>query len=306
MTWLLYLLSYLPFGFLHIVSRFNFALLYYGIRYRRTVVQENLLRSFPNETAIWRKNIEKKFYQNFCDLMVESLKTTSCSKSHLRKRCVFTEQSSIFLEDSLKAKQNCLVICSHLANWEWLPLALSLETKFKLFGVYKPLSSLKMNTFMLKTRERFGVKMITSKELRGFFGKPKNFPYLIGLVPDQAPHDYSKAFQFEFLNQMTYFFPGPGILCAQHGLLPVYVWMRRAGGRSRFEMGTDPIHINENESLSNFELEQIERVAKAHAVSSLETTRAYRIVKEYSKLLENQIKMAPEDWLWSHKRWKKR
>ena len=303
MTTVLYLVSLFPFFILHWISNFLFLVIYHVIGYRRKVVQENLLRSFPNETSKWRKQVEKIFYRNFCDLMVETIKTSTISKEELLSRCKFTTHENA--RQWFHARANMDGISSHLANWEWMALATGIELPFDCYVVYKPLSSPRMNQFIIKSRGRFGLKLVPIKGVRTFFETPHEKPYLLGLLSDQAPHDYSRAFEVEFLNQKTYYVPGPGLLAVKYELTPCWGWMRRVG-RSRFEWGIDPVLPDTSVALTSDESAQIARIAKAHDVTLAASEQGYRLVKEYSRLLEIKIKMAPADWLWSHRRWKSR
>ena len=297
------LLSWLPFPVLHLFSRVIYFWIYWVFGYRRKVVRENLRRAFPNESDTWRLNIERKFYKNFADLIVESIKTTTITLQELESRCHFTGKANADQWFAEGVHVNGL--SSHLANWEWLPLTLGPATKQNCFAIYKPLSNQKINQFMVKSRERFGMNMIPIKKTREFFESKQDKPYIMGLLSDQAPHDYSKAFEVEFLNQKTYYVAGPGVLTVKYNLKPAISWMRRVG-RSRYEWSLEPLHVDETSRLSEFEDAQVDRISKAHNLTLQQATLAYRIVKEYSRQLEIQIRAAPEDWLWTHRRWKTR
>ena len=67
-------LSIHPFWLLYLKSDCYFFLIYHLLRYRRKVVRENLLRSFPEKDAREIKSIERRFYHNLCDLFVEAPK----------------------------------------------------------------------------------------------------------------------------------------------------------------------------------------------------------------------------------------
>jgi KDO2-lipid IV(A) lauroyltransferase len=294
MTGALRLFSYLPFFILHAFSRLVFVVLYYGLGYRRKVVRENLQKSFPEKSLRDIKSIERKFYRNFCDLMIETIKSTSITREELLKRCHFTGKANADRWFSEGVNLNGL--SSHLANWEWLGFTMCIETKQDCLAVYKPLSDPKMDSFLLKTRARLGLRLISMQNLRAFFQETHARPFLLGLLSDQAPHDYEKAF-------VIHYFAGPGVLTVKHDLTPCWGWMKRSG-RSRFVWGLEPVNPNLNEALTRDEQDQIDRVARSLELTPADSERAYRIVKEYSRLLEERIKMNPEDWLWSHRRWK--
>ena len=69
-----YCLSIQPFWLLYLRSDFYFFMVYHVARYRRKVVRENLLRSFPEKNLDEIKAIEKQFYHNLCDQVVEMFK----------------------------------------------------------------------------------------------------------------------------------------------------------------------------------------------------------------------------------------
>ena len=77
-----HLLSLLPFCVLYFLSDVLYLIVYHCIKYRRDVVRDNLLKSFPEKSSDEIVRIEKKFYHFFCDYFVETLKLTSISKGN--------------------------------------------------------------------------------------------------------------------------------------------------------------------------------------------------------------------------------
>ena len=72
LSFFLKLLSYIPFKVLYVLSDGLFYLLYYVIRYRRTIVRKNLTESFPEKSEQEILKIEKNFYRYFTDQVLES------------------------------------------------------------------------------------------------------------------------------------------------------------------------------------------------------------------------------------------
>src|SRR3954466_14503545 len=83
---LLYLISLLPFWILYRLSDLCYLVLYRIAGYREEVVMENLEYAFPEKTEAERKKIAKKFYRNFLDNWIETIKLISISKRALNKR----------------------------------------------------------------------------------------------------------------------------------------------------------------------------------------------------------------------------
>jgi KDO2-lipid IV(A) lauroyltransferase len=300
----LYTFSLLPLWVLHRFSDFSYLVVYYGWGYRKKVVRENLALSFPEKTADERLKIERQFFKNFCDLLFEAIKTFSISEKALRSRCIYTtpEVTKKLHREGL----SLMGISSHLANWEWLGLALGFEFDHTTFVIYKPLSSAYLNQLMMRSRERFGTKLVPIKKLREIFQMNHGNPIAIGLLSDQAPHDYAKAFEVEFLGRKTWVTPGAGVLTAQRGMTPVWGWMKRVG-RSRYEWGVEVLEpVPPSTGWSADELQQIDRIAAAHGLHPSQAAYALSLTQLFTRKLEEKIKMAPQDWLWSHRRWKLR
>ena len=67
LSFLLKLISYIPFRALYVLSDGLYYLLYYIIRYRRKIVRKNLNESFPTLKGKEILQVEKKFYRYFTD-----------------------------------------------------------------------------------------------------------------------------------------------------------------------------------------------------------------------------------------------
>ena len=67
-------LARLPLPVLYLLSDFLFVLIYHVVRYRRRLVDENLSVCFPAKDEAWRKATGRRFYRNFADYIVETLK----------------------------------------------------------------------------------------------------------------------------------------------------------------------------------------------------------------------------------------
>lgn len=78
-----YALSLLPLSVLYGLSDVLAFLLYHVARYRRGVVRQNLVSSFPEKTMGEIKDIERKFYRWFCDYSVEAIKLLTMSRAEL-------------------------------------------------------------------------------------------------------------------------------------------------------------------------------------------------------------------------------
>ncbi len=67
-------LARLPLRVLYALSDVLYVIMRYLWRYRRTTVQSNLRNAFPELTVSELKDLEKRFYHNFCDMFMETMK----------------------------------------------------------------------------------------------------------------------------------------------------------------------------------------------------------------------------------------
>jgi hypothetical protein len=88
------LLSRLPWWVLYGLSWFIYFLAYYVVRHRQTSSASSWPRSILNLTDTERKRIHRRFLKNFCDVLVEVLKSVSMSAEDMRSRVRIAESGS--------------------------------------------------------------------------------------------------------------------------------------------------------------------------------------------------------------------
>ena len=276
-SFLLYPISLLPLRILYLFSDFCAFLLYHVFKYRRKVVSENIAKSFPNLDEKERISIEKQFYNNFCDSFIETIKLLSMSEKQLQSH-ITADYSE--LEKILAENQNCHIYLGHQFNWEWANAHVASAFKNKNIAVaYKPLSSKSFNDLMLKIRSRFGSKMVSSKNMKKEMEIFKDKQHVLILVADQNPNKPIKSFWTSFLSQQTAFISGSELYSASHKTPILFAKI-----------------IREKRGHYKFVLTPIFNFSDEYKIGS--------ITNIFSKKLENAIKINPENYLWSHKRWK--
>lgn len=274
---ILYLLSLLPFPVLYFLSDILYGILYYVFKYRRKVVLNNLLNSFPEKSRSEIELIEKRFYRYLADLMLESIKTLTISAKEIKKRFVF--KNIEVLKKHLQNGKSVIAVSGHYGNWEWGPVATGLEIKDKVLVVYKPLSDKRFERLMNSMRSRFGSIMVPMKLTFRKVIEFKNEPSLLVLIGDQTPAREESHYFTTFLNQQTAVF-----------------------------LGVEKIALKLNNPIVYFSINRLKRGYYECVVKSLienpENTIEHEITEAHIKELERNIRIHPEFWLWSHKRWK--
>jgi KDO2-lipid IV(A) lauroyltransferase len=277
-TFFLYLLSLLPFWALYLISDFIFFLLYYVTGYRRKVVQENLLNSFPEKTEHERAAIERKYYQYLADLMVETIKMITVSKKELIKRV--TSPNPEVLDKYFSQGRSIMAAVGHYGNWEMADLRTGIHITDKpVLVVYKPLTNQVFDEFFIKMRSRYGATLVAMKNVLRTMVRHKDDVVFSAFVADQTPVQHEANYFTNFLNQPTAFFLGIEKIAKLTNPVVVFCDVQRVK-RGYYSFKLIPLIENPKD------------------------TAPYEITEAYVKYLEDMIKREPQYWLWSHRRWK--
>ena len=282
MRLLIRIFSLLPLSVLYMISDIIlYPLVYYVARYRLKVVRKNLRNSFPDKSHDELKNIEKKFYHHFADLIVEVVYGYRVGDEEMRERVVF--ENVDLVEDLASKTHGVIAYLGHMGNWEWL---VDLNKRFLNpamveYNVYRQLKNPASDKMMLELRSKRGGECIEKKQLlRKLVAlRRSEHPFVVGMLSDQKPSKRSSYVWTQFLNQETAFLDGSEVLAHKFGFSAVYahIWSPKRGYyRIRFEQITDDPELMQPEEMT----------------------------KRYAELLEQNICAQPEQWLWTHNRWK--
>ena len=263
---------------LFIFSDLIFGLLYYVLGYRRKIVDNNLKIAFPEKSDAERKAIAKKFYRNFVDSFIETIKLITASDNFIRKR--YVGDFSIF-DKIYKKGTRCQLHLGHNFNWEIGNLGMPLNIPYKYFlVVYMPIGNKYFDRLYIYLRKRTGTFLLPATNMRKHMLGYRDKQYCLTLVADQVPGDVSKAYWLNFFGKPTPFVQGPE-KGARAGNIPVVFIHFTKVKRGYYE--AHPTMAEENPgSLPEGEL-----------------------TRRYIRYLEDTIGRNPDMWLWSHRRWKK-
>ena len=88
-------ISYLPLSVLYWVSTMLYIIIFHMVRYRYQVVRENMQNAFPDKDSVVLEAEMKQFYRNFCDFIIEALKSITISAKELEKRVTIKDPEVI-------------------------------------------------------------------------------------------------------------------------------------------------------------------------------------------------------------------
>ena len=79
---------------------------------------ENLKKAFPEKSEQEIYKIQREFFVNFSDYIVEMLKAVSISEKELKIRVQHINKDLFF--QVKKEKKNTILLAGHIFNWEWM------------------------------------------------------------------------------------------------------------------------------------------------------------------------------------------
>jgi KDO2-lipid IV(A) lauroyltransferase len=274
----IYLLSLLPFPLLYFFSDGVYLLMYHGLRYRRKIVRQNLTKSFPEKDLKEIDEIEKRFYRYFCDLFLETFKTLTISKENMVRHCRFEPETLAIFNRLAEENQSFMVVMGHFGNWEWGGNTFSICCQHQLYVIYHPLTNKYFNGLIYRMRTRFGTRLISMKDTLREMLKNRNALTATAFIADQSPLP-DHAYWMEFMNQDTPVFLGIEKIALKIRYPIVYISIRRVK-RGYYKVFAEKIEL------------------------PLVLQKNGTITEIHTRRLEADIRSQPENWLWTHRRWK--
>ncbi len=243
-------------------------------------MRTNLKLCFPEKTDKEIKTIAKKFYQHFCDMIFESIKTLTISEAEIKRRFKFTN-----IEEILEVEKNnksIMLMCAHYGSWEWI-FILQRYVNFDGYAVYKKLENKYFDQLVQKIRAKYNTSLITNKQtvstLRNL--KSKGERAVFGFLSDQSPKA-EKAFHWtDFMGIKVPVHTGAEALAKELDMSVMFFKTKKVK-RGYYETTFKTVALDANEF------------------------KDYEITDMFIKFLEELIYESPEHYLWTHKRWKHR
>ncbi len=268
-------LGLLPIEALVAVGRWSGMVAWYVAPSYRRLVKSNLRLVFGDSMSPMRA--EKMGREHFARLFSNML--AGVRMARMEPRQVFERvqiEGREHLEGVLKQNRGLVAVLGHLGNWELLA-----QVSPEVFGVsagsiYQNLRNPFIDASILSLRKRQGLRLFARKE--GFFGALEMLRHggVVGVLADQ--HAGDSGGWISFFGRLASTSPLPAMMALRSGAALVSVAMvTLPKGRWRLVISVPE-----------------EPVSKDPETVSVQVNR----------ILESQIQASPEDWLWSHNRWK--
>jgi len=272
-------LSWLPYWILYRISDVLFYLIYYLVGFRKKIVFQNLTNSFPDKSSDEIKQLAKKFYRHFCDLIVESVKLFSISEEELVRRSKFKNPE--LLDHYYDQGKSIIIVAGHYNNWENFAKSCDLQMKHQAIGIYTPLTNAFMEKKFSASRTLFDVVLLPKRQVKQYFDENKDLLKCIIFGADQSPSGRTKRVHWmTFLNQDTAVMFGTEKYAKEYNYPVIFAGVNKLK-RGFYEIWFETMEENPQDT--------------AHA----------EITEKHTRLLEKEILAQPEYYLWTHKRWKR-
>ena len=250
--------------------------------YRKRVVRENLLRAYPGEdtaSRTIRRDVESKFYENFGQLIFEIFFLFGPMKRFVSRNATLEGL------DHWKAAQNegkgVLFLSSHLGNWEVMAAAGALAS-IPLTIVTKQLKPQWLHEAIEAGRLSCGTKATYEpKTLRTILNAIRK-KETVGIVLDQYA-GHPQGVRVPFLGTPVGTSSGLAVI-AKRTEAPVLPVETIRLDRGRFRVIIHP---------------PLKWVKDANPQRELALNTA-----NYASVIEAFVRRTPEQWLWSHRRFK--
>ncbi len=273
----LYVLSHLPLRVFYLLTD-TIMLFYPLISYRKTVVRQNIARSFPELDTRQISRLMKKFYHNFFDVAFETFKMFSSSPAWANK-LIEVEDSEI-LEEIYRQRKSVVLVTGHLGNWELAGTRIANLGLHEMYAIYHPLTNPVVNEWFKKMRQRQGIALYSMEKAAVGMLRNRNKLTITGFIADQAPLSAQDCL-LTFLHQPTMVFRGPALMANRLNQPLCFLQVTKTK-RGRYRL-------------------RPQLLCREPAEKSVEELTAMHV-----KALEENIRAQPEIWLWSHRRWKRR
>jgi KDO2-lipid IV(A) lauroyltransferase len=185
------------------------------------------------------------------------------------------------LRSYLDQGQSVVLTLGHTGNWEWAGLALGNLAPGQILCVYHALKNPHIDRFILRERSRTGLVLYPKGETVKLLKHLSGITGAMMLAADQSPANAAAAKWVTFFQVETGFAPGPELVSRKFRYPLIHMSMERVR-RGHYE-ATFALLSGQPEQEANNALTQ-----------------------KYACALEKEIQDAPPNWLWSHKRWKKK
>ena len=241
----------------------------------KKLIYSNIKRAMPNINDDKLKIIAKSMWNNYGRVFAEYIFIKDYRFGKLTSNIKVIGED--ILDEIVKSKKQVIFISGHLSNFELMAMRIEMSG-VNLCAIYRPLNNIFLNKVIEKIRKKYICKNQVKKGIGGLKNliafKKKNFSTALMIDQRVTEGIFSNFFKKK----------------ASTTTIPAQLI-------KKFEIPVVPIYIERTKSI-NFKI-TIEKPLIFEKDASIQF-----ITDELNKILESMIVKKPEQWIWSHNRWK--
>ena len=241
----------------------------------KRIIQSNIKRAFPNTNLEDIEKISKSMWNNYGRIFAEYIFIKDFRSGNLSSNIEIDGEE--ILEEINKSKKQVVFVSGHLSNFELMAMCIE-KSGIKLSAIYRPLNNIFLNKIMERIRKKYICKNQIKKGIGGLKQlinlKKKN--YSTALMIDQR---VSEGILSNFFNEKALTTTIPAQLIKKFNIAVVPIYIERIEGINFRIKVNNPINFPQETSIQN-------------------------ITDELNQILEKMIYKNPNQWIWSHNRWK--
>ena len=241
----------------------------------KKLIYSNIKKAYSNIEKRELKKITKLMWNNYGRVFSEYMFIKDFRIGKLSDKIEIVGKE--YLDEIVNLNKQVVFISGHFSNFELMAMSIE-KSGIQLSAIYRPLNNIFLNIIMEKIRNKFICKNQIKKGLGGLkkLISFKNKNYSTALMIDQR---VSEGILSNLFNTKALTTTIPAQLVKKYNIPIVPVYIERISG-------------------INFKLE----IKKPIIFSKEDTIQS--ITHQLNQILEKMILKRPEQWIWSHNRWK--
>ena len=254
----------------------SFFVSFFGPFFRsKKIIQSNILKAMPNLNEEEIDKITREMWSNYGRILSEYVFIKKFRRAKIEK--YFEIEGQQILDQIKNSNEPVIFISGHFNNFELMAMHIE-RSGIDLAAIYRPLNNPFLNFIMEKIRKKYICKnqikkgISGTKQLLSFYKKGSS----IALMIDQRVSEGIKSNFFKH-EAFTTTIPAQFVKKFNCKIVPIYIERVHT---TNFKLTIQtPLEFTENDSTAS-------------------------ITSTLNNLLEKMILKNPEQWIWSHNRWK--
>ena len=241
----------------------------------KELIDKNIRRAFPNIDQDKLTSIKSSMWNNYGRVFAEYMFIKDYRNNNLKNNIII--EGDEILKDLKEKNKKVIFISGHFSNFELMAMQIE-KFGIKLAAIYRPLNNIFLNSIMERIRKKYICKNQIRKGIGGLkeLMKLNKNGYSTALMIDQRVSEGSKI---NFFNEKAFTTTIPAQLIKRFNISVVPIFIERFDS-IKFKMTVNtPIDFAEEDSIDD-------------------------ITENLNSIVEKMIIKNPNNWIWSHNRWK--